>query len=133
MTQERSPESPGYDIAVVGLGLHFPGARTAGEFWRNLERGVESIRDLIDDELEAAGVRAQTRGRPNYVKRGVVLEDMEHFDASFFGFSPKDAAIADPQHRHFLECAWEALEDAGHPPENFRGWVGVFAGSGMAA
>ena len=58
---------------------------------------------------------------------------MEDFDPEFFGFSPKEAAIIDPQHRHFLEGAWEALEDAGHPPENFDGPIGVFAGCGMGA
>src|SRR5690606_7548444 len=57
----------------------------------------------------------------------------ECFDAGFFGFSPREAAILDPQHRHFLECAWEALEDAGHMPERFEGRIGVFAGSGMQA
>jgi acyl transferase domain-containing protein len=58
---------------------------------------------------------------------------MECFDAGFFGFSPKEASILDPQHRHFLECAWEALEDAGHLPPDFPGLIGVFAGSGMQA
>src|SRR5262249_5731782 len=61
------------------------------------------------------------------------LSDMEMFDAGFFGFSPRDASILDPQHRHFLEVAWEALESAGHPPELFDGLVGVFGGSGMHA
>jgi acyl transferase domain-containing protein len=68
---------------------------------------------------------------PEYVKRASVLDNLSMFDASFFGLSPRDAAIMDPQHRHFLECAWEALEDAGHPPERFSGSIGVFAGSGM--
>ena len=68
---------------------------------------------------------------PQYVKRGGVLEEMACFDAEFFGFSPKEAAIMDPQHRHFLECSWEALEDAGHPPEGFDGPIGVYAGCGM--
>src|SRR5208337_1551609 len=67
----------------------------------------------------------------NYVRRAAILEGVDLFDASFFGLSARDAAIMDPQHRHFLECAWEALEDAGHPPEHFDGSIGVFAGSGM--
>ena len=70
---------------------------------------------------------------PNYVKAGAVLPDMESFDAAFFGFSPREAAIMDPQHRHFLECAWEALENAGHVPERFDGAIGVFGGSGHNA
>jgi acyl transferase domain-containing protein len=109
----------------------FPLARNVDEFWRNLRDGVESIRRLSDAELLTAGVSREVLARAEYVKAAAVLEDVGMFDASFFGFSPKDAAIMDPQHRHFLECAWEAVENAGHPPENFSGSIGVFAGSGM--
>ena len=96
----------------------FPGAsqprQSSGE---NLRDGVESIRDLSDAELLAAGAAPEELASPEYVKRASVLDDVPMFDASFFGFSPRDASIMDPQHRHFLECAWEALEDAGHPPK----------------
>jgi acyl transferase domain-containing protein/thioesterase domain-containing protein len=121
------------DIAVVGRAVRVPGARTVRDFWENLRRGVESIRPLNDSELRAAGVPASVLLDPNYVKVGAPLEDMELFDAGFFGFNPREAAIMDPQHRHFLEVAWEALEDAGHIPESFEGRIGVFAGSGMNA
>jgi amino acid adenylation domain-containing protein len=109
----------------------FPGASNISEFWRNLRDGVESIRSLSDAELLAAGVSPEELASPDYVKRASVLDDVPMFDASFFGLSPRDASIMDPQHRHFLECAWEALEDAGHPPQSFDGSIGVFAGSGM--
>jgi acyl transferase domain-containing protein/thioesterase domain-containing protein len=118
-------------IAIVGMAGRFPGARNTAEFWRNLRDGVESIRDLTDAELLAAGATAEDLANPDYVRRAAILEDVPLFDASFFGFSPRDAAIMDPQHRHFLECAWEALEDAAHPPQQFSGSIGVFAGSGM--
>ena len=88
---------------------------------------------LSDEELLARGVTRAKLADPNYVKAANILPDMECFDAGFWGFSPKDAAILDPQHRHFLECAWEALEDAAHMPEDFDGRIGVFAGSGMQA
>jgi acyl transferase domain-containing protein/thioesterase domain-containing protein/acyl carrier protein len=120
-------------IAIVGMAGRFPGARNVLQFWKNLRDGVESIRVLSDAELLAAGVSPETVGRPDYVKATAVLDDVDTFDAFFFGLSPRDAAIMDPQHRHFLECAWEALEDAGHPPESFPGSIGVFAGSGMNA
>ena len=68
--------------------------------------------------------------RPDYVKAAAVLAGVDMFDASFFGLSPRDVAIMDPQHRHFLECAWEAIENAGHPSEQFDGSIGVFAGCG---
>jgi acyl transferase domain-containing protein/thioesterase domain-containing protein len=118
-------------IAIVGMAGRFPGARNVAEFWQNLKNGVEAIRPFSDAELLAAGVSADELAQPEYVKSGVVLEDLDKFDAAFFGFSPKDASIMDPQHRIFLECAWEALEDAGHAPETFEGSIGVYAGSGM--
>src|SRR5215208_8094164 len=121
------------DIAVVGLAGRFPGANNPYDFWGNLRDGVESIVRYSDEELRAAGVDKATLRNRNYIKSGAPLQDMEQFDAGFFGFSPRDAAIMDPQHRHFLEVAWEALENAAHPPENFHGPVGVFAGSGMHA
>jgi acyl transferase domain-containing protein len=118
-------------IAIVGMAGRFPGARNLRDFWQNLRDGVESVRTLSDAELLAAGVSPEELASPDYVKRASVLDDVPMFDAGFFGFSPRDAAIMDPQHRHFLECAWEALEDAGHPPSGFSGSIGVFAGSGM--
>lgn len=121
------------DIAVVGMAGRFPGARTISQYWDNLRNGVESLTTFTDEELLAAGVSPAMLDNPNYVKRGAVLPDMEMFDAPFFGFSPREASIMDPQHRHFLECAWEALEDAGHVPSRFPGAIGVFGGSGHNA
>lgn len=118
-------------IAIIGMAGRFPGARNVFEFWQNLRDGVESIRDRSDAELLAVGVTPEELASPDYVKRAALLDDMPMFDASFFGFSPRDASIMDPQHRHFLECAWEALEDAGHSPHPFDGSIGVFAGSGL--
>ena len=120
-------------IAVVGMAGRFPGARNIEEFWVNLRGAIESVRKRSDQELLAAGVSPNILRDPNFVKAGAILEDIEMFDASFFGLSPKDAAIMDPQHRHFLECAWEALEHAGHAPERFQGSIAVYAGSGMNA
>ena len=121
------------DIAIVGMAVRVPGAATVNEFWKNLTEGVESIRALSPEELEAAGESADRLRSKNYVPSAAPLDKMEYFDADFFGFSPKEAAILDPQHRHFLECAWEALEDAGYPPERVPGPIGVFAGCGMGS
>ncbi|MFN2446673.1 MAG: SDR family NAD(P)-dependent oxidoreductase [Vicinamibacterales bacterium] len=129
----QPPNSAGADIAVVGLAGRFPGANSPEELWRNVRAGVESIRRLSEEELLAAGVPAASLADPHYVRACAPLDAMEEFDASFFGFSPRDASILDPQHRHFFECAWEALESAGHPPERFSGSIGVFAGCGMGA
>jgi len=104
------------DIAIVGIALRFPGAHGPQKFWSNLRAGVESVQRFGDEELAGRGVSRSMLADPAYVKAGLPLQGMDLFDAEFFGFSPKDAAILDPQHRQFLECAWEALEDAGHPP-----------------
>lgn len=121
------------DIAIVGMGLRFPGANNVAEFWANLRDGVESARSYTREELEAEGVPASVLDNPNYVRSGMPIDNMELFDAEFFGLSPKEAAIMDPQHRHFLECCWEALEDAAHPPASFDGSIGVFAGCGLGS
>jgi acyl transferase domain-containing protein/thioesterase domain-containing protein len=121
------------DIAVVGMAGRFAGARNLDEYWRNLRDGVESLTRFTEEELLAAGVKPSQLRDPHYVPVGAVLPDMEMFDAAFFGFSPREAAIMDPQHRHFLECSWEALENAGHTPSGFQGSIGVFGGSGHNA
>jgi acyl transferase domain-containing protein/thioesterase domain-containing protein/acyl carrier protein len=121
------------DIAIIGMALRVPGARTVREFWDNLRTGTESIRTLTPDELKAAGERPENLRKSNYVPRTADLPGMEMFDAEFFGLGPKDAAIMDPQHRQFLECAWEAMEDATRPPSTVAGPVGVFAGCGMGS
>ncbi len=121
------------DIAIVGMAAHLPGAANTTAYWSNLRQGIESIRQLTEAELLAAGESAERMRHRNYVPAAAVLDGFEHFDADFFGFSPKEAAIMDPQHRQFLEVAWEALESAGHPPESFSGPIAVYAGCGMGS
>jgi len=133
MNDEKQSEINENDIAIVGIGLRFPGARTPDTFWENLCDGVESVTFHDEKSLLAAGVSAKALANPHYIRAGVVLEGMDEFDPEFFGLGPKEGAIMDPQHRQFLSASWEALEDAGHPPETFDGSIGVFAGCGMAA
>jgi len=121
------------DIAIIGMAAHLPGAKDVGSYWHNLCAGIESIRRLSAEDLAAAGEDPALMRRSNYVPAAVVLDGFDEFDAEFFGLSPKEAAIMDPQHRQFLEVAWEALEDAGHPPGSFAGPTGVFAGCGMGS
>lgn len=121
------------DIAIVGVALRVPGAKNVREYWKNLVGGVESIRTLSEDELIAAGEDPEEIRKPGYVPRAGLLDGMEMYDGEFFGFGPKESAILDPQHRHFMECAWEALEDAGHVPSSFDGRVGVYGGCGMGS
>jgi len=119
------------DIAVVGMAGRFPGARNVAEFWRNVRDGVVSISCFTKEELASAGVGAELLGDTRYVRAGGVLEDAEMFDADFFGFTPREAETADPQQRCFLECVWEALEDAGYDPALYDGRIGVYAGQSL--
>ncbi|HEV7587201.1 MAG TPA: beta-ketoacyl synthase N-terminal-like domain-containing protein [Longimicrobium sp.] len=130
MSIEVDQEEFGPDIAIVGMAGRFPGADTLEEFWALLREGREGITDFSDDELRANGVPAAALADPAYVKRVGVLRDIESFDAAFFGYSPREAEAMEPAHRIFLECAWEALEDAGCDPSRFPGAVGVYAGTG---
>jgi amino acid adenylation domain-containing protein len=118
-------------IAIVGMAGRFPGAGSVEELWRNLTGGVESISFFSDAELRAAGVAEADLADPRYVRARGVVDGADRFDAAFFGYSPREAEVMDPQQRLFLECAWEAFEDAGHEPASFPGDVGVFAGAGM--
>jgi acyl transferase domain-containing protein/acyl carrier protein len=130
------PNMPDYkdslDIAVIGMSGRFPGARNVEEFWRNLRDGVESVTRFSDQDLLDAGVDPAMLTDPNYVKAGAILEDIEMFDASFFGLTPREAQIIDPQHRLFLEEAWTVIERAGYDPDTYGGTIGVFAGAGIS-
>ncbi|HVB60817.1 MAG TPA: SDR family oxidoreductase, partial [Ktedonobacteraceae bacterium] len=129
MTHDTSYETA---LALIGLSGRFPGARSVEAFWHNIAGGVKSIRFFNDEELLAAGIDPALLRRPNYVKAGTAIDDIDRFDAAFFGFTPREAEIMDPQHRIFLECAWEALESAAYDPRSYRGLIGVFAGSAFS-
>ncbi len=117
-------------IAIVGMAGRFPKARNLEEFWKNLCDGKESITFFTEEEVLAAGIDPDLVRSPNYVKASGMLDDIDLFDASFFGFNPREAEVADPQQRIFLECAWEALEDASCNPDTFKGRIGMYAGMG---
>ncbi|MET0399319.1 MAG: non-ribosomal peptide synthase/polyketide synthase [Longimicrobiaceae bacterium] len=123
--RRRSPGRPqgGREVAVIGMAGRFPGARDLDEFWRNLRAGVRSVRRFSDAELRASGVPRRDRESPGYVPAGGDLEGVELFDPAFFDVTPREALVMNPQKRVFLECAWEALERAGH----HSGRIGVFA------
>ena len=118
-------------IAVIGVAGRFPGADDITTFWHNLCQGVESIVEFSDEALLAAGVDPTMLSNPNYIKAGAPLNDIDTFDAAFFGYTPREAEMMDPQHRLFLETAWAALENAGYIPNGDNGRVGVYAGSGL--
>ena len=115
-------------IAIIGMAGRFPKAKNLDEFWQNLATGVESPSPLADEELLAQGVAPELLKDPDYVKWDSCIDDVDRFDASLFEFNPQEAALADPEHRLFLECAWEALENAGYNPKKHEHRIGIYAG-----
>ncbi|MFG1642746.1 type I polyketide synthase [Amycolatopsis sp. NPDC049252] len=125
MTAEQAT---GLEIAVVGMAGRFPGAGSVGRFWDNVLGGAEQVTSFTADDAIAAGVAPELAGRPEYRHVHGVLDGVEYFDNLLFGYSPRDAALLDPQQRVFLECAWAAMEDAGYAPRTGGAPVGVYAG-----
>lgn len=119
------------DIAIIGMSCRFPGADNIEQFWQNLKNGIESVTFFSDEELINAGVEPALLSNPNYVKANAILSGIESFDASFFGYNPREAEMIDPQQRFFLEEAWKTIENAGYDPERYEGLIGVYAGAGM--
>jgi len=117
-------------IAIVGMDCRLPGANSVQEYWDNLVAAKETLTTFTDEELLASGVKPAEFMRPDYVRTRGIIDDTDGFDAGFFGVTPKDAEILDPQQRVFLECAWHALEDAAIDPFNTDKRIGVFGGAG---
>jgi acyl transferase domain-containing protein len=110
----------------------FPGAPSAEQFWQNLVEGVESVEKISEADLLAAGIPLDVIRDPNYVNAVTALDDIDAFDAGFFEIGPREARMMDPQQRIFLECAWEAIEDAGHPLDAISARTGVFVGKSVS-
>ena len=115
---------PEHAIAIVGMSGRFPGAHNIEEFWGNVLHKKETITAFTDQELFESRIQS-----PNYVKARGILKDVEYFDADFFGIPPLEARLTDPQHRILLECALEALENAGYCPDSYSGSIGIYAGT----
>lgn len=120
----------GLEVAVIGMAAAFPGAGDIDTFWENLKDGVSSISFLDEQELEKEGVPKELSQQPNFVpSRGGVLDNRDMFDAEFFGYTPLEARVMDPQLRLLHQCCWQALEHAGYCPGDVDGTIGLYAGS----
>ena len=104
-------------VAIIAMNGRFPGAENLAAFWQNLCDKMVSISHFSDEELVASGIAEELLATPNYVKARGIINDIDLFDAAFFGLTPRDAELTDPQHRLLMECAWEAFEMAGYDPE----------------
>ena len=123
-------------IAIVGIGCRLPGGIDSPEsFWEFLRDGRDAIKEVPSDRWDLGLHYNADPANPltQHVRRGGFVEDIDKFDAAFFGITPREAVCMDPQQRLLLEVAWRALEDAGQPHEQGRGRaVGVFMGISSA-
>jgi acyl transferase domain-containing protein len=119
-------------IAIVGIGCRFPGGVDSPDsFWRFLVEGREAVAEVPADRFDVEAIYDPRPAMPGKVltRRGGFLDQLDRFDAKFFGISPREAEQLDPQQRLMLEVAWEALEDAGQPPDRLDGkHTGVYVG-----
>jgi acyl transferase domain-containing protein/thioesterase domain-containing protein len=124
-----APDSPPDGVAVIGMVGRFPGADNLDKLWENLRNSVESISFFKPEEL-GPGIEEYLKNDPDYVRARGIINGADLFDAPFFGISPLEAQVMDPQQRVFLELAHHALENAGYDPTRCRGRIGVYAGIG---
>ncbi len=110
-------------IAIVGIGCRFPGAPNPGMFWRLLREGIDAVSDVPKERWDADDLYDPDPLRPGKTvsRQGGFIKNVDKFDWRAFRIPPREAKYMDPQHRLLLEVAWEALEDAGLPPEKVAG------------
>lgn len=114
-------------IAIVGMAARLPGAGDIEALWRNLCAGVDAVTAFAPEQLDPS-IPPELRGDPAYVPVRGVIDGVENFDAAFFGITPREAELMDPQQRIFLELCWACLERAGEVPDAQTAPVGVWAG-----
>lgn len=133
MTADRlQDENAGLDVAIIGMDGRFPGAGSLSEFWANLAAGKESTSPISEADFIRGGGDPDRWSDPSLVRREAALDNIDQFDAAFFGYRGPDAEAIDPQHRLFLECAYHALEQAGYAHDRYEGSIGVYAGAGTS-
>ncbi len=114
-------------IAVIGMAGRFPKAENIEKFWLNLKQGQDCITHFTKEELREEGISNDIIENSRYVKARGILQGIDLFDANFFGLTPAEAALMDPQQRLFLELCWEALEISGYSSLKECS-IGVYAG-----
>lgn len=127
--QQFSLEVDEHDIAVIAMAGRFPGAENLDQFWQNLMEGKSSLERFPVEEIHPS-VSPEVFEDENFVPVRGDMPGHKEFDFRFFGMTPREAELMDPQQRKFLEIAYEALEVSGHDPDRYDGPIGVFAGTG---
>ncbi|WP_082741926.1 type I polyketide synthase [Burkholderia sp. MSMB1072] len=121
-------------IAIVGMGCRLPGgADSADTLWSMLADGTDAVGSVPADRwTDAIYDPRPGRRDTSYSRHGGFIDDVDRFDAGFFGVSEREAPHIDPQQRLLLECTWRALEDAGFSREAIASYrTGVFVGSSV--
>lgn len=131
MTIDYSDESYDNAVAIIGMSLRAADAQNADDLWQIIDDGTCTISTFTQEQQKASNVSSSTMSNPDYVPKGGVLNDIEMFDAGFFGFTPREAACLSPQNRLLFECVWEAMENGGQNPREGHGRTGLFAGQSM--
>lgn len=119
------------DIAIIGISGKYPMAENLEEFWENLKTGRDCITEIPQERWDYQRYYKKGKGIKDkaYSKWGGFLADYDMFDPLFFGITPRDAEMMDPQERLFLEVTWQAMEDAGYNLDKLKGYeVGVYVG-----
>ena len=119
-------------IAIVGMACRFPGEINDPQlFWEALRHGKDAITEVPEGRWNVARYYHPNAAAPGRMvtRWGGFVANAESMDAAFFGITPREAARLDPQQRWLMEVTWEAIEDAGLPPETLAGTrAGVFVG-----
>lgn len=108
------------DIAVIGFAGKLPGADSIDEFWQKIKSEKEFLKSKKPGTAKIKN--------DDYIYKKTSIDDADLFDLEFWSFTPSEAKAMDPQHRLFMECAWEAVESSGYDIDSFNGTIGLFAG-----
>ncbi|MCX7293777.1 SDR family NAD(P)-dependent oxidoreductase, partial [Janthinobacterium sp.] len=138
LTAPASHPAPSEAVAIIGVAGRYPQAPDLAAFWQNLRDGRDCITEIPSRRWDHAPYYDQDKDKPGKTctKWGGFIDGVDEFDPLFFGISPRDAELIDPQERLFLQCAYAALEDAGYTRETLAryqasgmpGNVGVYVG-----
>jgi len=127
LDKEIENELTGLEVAIIGYAGRFNKCKNAEAYWESLSKGEETFTIFEDDELKALGIAEELFQKGNYIKSNGVLGNKDCFDAGFFGYTPAEVNVMDPQTRVFHEIVWEGLEMSGYTPSKTKGKIGLYA------
>lgn len=124
----KKKASQSQDIAIIGMSARFPGVNNLDELWDTIINQKNNVSIFEDSELNP-GINPAVLKDATFVKANGQFKGFDEFDCRFFGITPREAQLMDPQQRKMLEICNETLELAGYSPDKYLGDIGIFAGS----